>query len=344
MRKQLIFLSICFGCMLDSIAHDESAISVAPLPTAASEELRRSIENWPHEKAVAASIPPATEMEWLAKIQDVEERGLSAVEDMLDEYPVDVVSDKISAIDVYRVTPHVVSKRNRKKIFLHLHGGAYVFGGGKGSISEAILIASRVGIPVLSVDYRMPPFSPFPAAVEDVVSVYKKLLESYDARSIAIGGTSAGGGLALAATQQIRDLLLPMPGAVFAGTPWADLTKTGDTLYTNEGLDRILITYDGLLGAAAKLYAGKHNLKNPLVSPIYGEFDLFPPVILFSGTRDLFLSDVARTHRKLRAAGVIAELHVYEGMSHAGYLIATETPESENLFLEVSEFLERHLE
>ena len=190
----------------------------------------------------------------------------------------------------------------------------------------------------------MPPEHPFPAAVEDVVSVYKHLLESRSAKSIAIGGTSAGGGLSLAAVHRFIALGLDVPGAIYAGTPWADLTKTSDSLFTNEGLDRILVTYDGFLGAAARLYADGHDMKDPLISPVYGDFEGFPPTYLITGTRDMFLSDTARTHRKLRAAGVVADLHVYEGVAHADYLILVGSPESEDVFAEVSAFFKKHLE
>ncbi len=161
-----------------------------------------------------------------------------------------------------------------------------------------MVIASQVKIPVLSIDYRMPPEHPFPGAVQDVVAVYKHLLKTRHARSIALGGSSAGGGLALASTHKLIELGLDIPAALFAGTPWADLTKTGDSHYTNEGIDRILVTYDGLLADAAKLFAGDHDMKNPLISPVYGDFTGFFPTYLVTGTRDLFLSDVVRTHRK----------------------------------------------
>ena len=85
-------------------------------------------------------------------------------------------------------------------------------------------------------------------------------------------------------------------------------------------------------------------MKDPLISPVYGDFTGFPPTILVSGTRDLLLSDVSRTHRKMRAAGVTADLHVYEGMSHAGYVIFTETPDAKVFYRELREFVEKHLE
>lgn len=105
----------------------------------------------------------------------------------------------------------------------------------------------------------------------------------------------------------------PLPSAVYAGTPWADLTKTGDTLNTNEGVDRILVTYQGFLEAAANLYAGNERLTHPSISPLYGNFDGFPPTFLISGTRDMFLSDTVRVNRKLRDAKVRTQLEVSKG-------------------------------
>ena len=160
---------------------------------------------------------------------------------------------------------------------------------------------------------------------------------------IAMGGTSAGGGLTLATVHRLKSLGYPLPGVLYLGTPWADLTKTGDTQFTNENLDRVLVTYDNTLGAAARLYAGMDSLTHPLISPVYGGFDGFPPTILTSGTRDLFLSDVVRVHRKMRAAGVVADLHVYEAMSHAGYIVSPQTPESKDMYREVGAFFRRYL-
>ena len=205
------------------------------------------------------------------------------------------------------------------------------------------MIATSAGIPVLSIDYRMPPEHPFPAAVDDVVAVYRAVLKDHEASTLAIGGTSAGGGLALASVHQFKALGLPVPGVIYAGTPWADLTKTGDTLYTNEGIDRVLVTYDGSLGGAARLYADGHDLRDPLLSPVYGDFSGFPPTYLVTGTRDMFLSDTARTHRKLRAAGVEADLNVYEALSHAGYAFVTGSTEQLQVYGELAAFLTRHL-
>jgi monoterpene epsilon-lactone hydrolase len=341
----LIGTFICFNSASIATGQEPSENSQAiPIPAAASEELQAAIRDWPRPDSSAMPDVPANDTEWLANIEQSDEQRASGVPLMLEQVPVEVVQDQLAGVKVHRVTPAQVSPANEKRLFLYVHGGAYVYGNGDAGIVEAILIANRIGIPVLSVDYRMPPKHPFPAAVDDVIAVYKDLLNSRSAKSIIIGGTSSGGGLVLAAVHQYRNLNLPIPGAIYAGTPWADLTKTGDTLSTNEGLDRVLVTYDGLLSAAARLYAGKHDMKDPLISPVYGKFDGFPPTILITGTRDLFLSDVARTHRKLRKAGVVADLHVYEGMSHAGYLVSPGTPESLDMYSELGDFIGRYLD
>jgi epsilon-lactone hydrolase len=136
---------------------------------------------------------------------------------------------------------------------------------------------------------------------------------------------------------------LPLPGAIAPGTPWSDIAKVGDTYETNEWVDNILVTWDGWLGRAAKLYANGTDLKNPYISPIYGDFSGFPPAILTSGTRDLFLSNTVRTHRKLRRAGVEADLNVYEGQSHAQYGFDPSAPETKEAFTDIANFFDRHL-
>ena len=315
-----------------------------PIPAGASEELKLSIDTWPQPDMTKYRMSPASEAEWQAVI----ERGNAIERVRIAKWPttlkVKIDRRTIGSVKIAYLTPAVITEKNRNRLFIHLHGGAYVIGGGDAGLGEGLMIANRLGIPVISIDYRMPPVHPYPAAVNDVVSVYKHLLESRDPGTMMIGGTSAGGGLALASVHKFRQIELPFPGAVYAGTAWADLTKTGDTLYTLEGIDRGMVTYDGYLEGAAKLYAADHDMKSPLISPVYGNFEGFPPTLLITGTRDLFLSDVVRTHRKLRAADVNSDLHVYEGMAHGDYLYFIDTPETSDVFRELENFLEKHLE
>ena len=160
---------------------------------------------------------------------------------------------------------------------------------------------------------------------------------------MAIFGTSTGGGMTLAMVLRAIKEGLPLPAAIAPGTPWSDITETGDTYMANEMLDNVLVSYSGWLGDAAKLYANGTDLKDPQLSPIYGDFNGFPPAILTSGTRDLFLSNTVRTHRKLRRAGVEAELQVFEGMSHAQYKFDPFAPETKETFTEIARFFDKHL-
>ncbi len=313
-----------------------------PPPAGASAELRASIASTP-QPDVAAGRAFATDINWDTIIAArANERAIDLAQ-LGNTLALTIEADEIAGVPVYDVTPKRIDPAFEGALFLYVHGGAYVFGGGTASVGEAAIIASRAGIRTISVDYRMPPAHPFPAALEDTLAVYKEVVEDVSASAVAIGGTSAGGGLALAAVHQFKTLGLELPGAIYAGTPWADLTKTGDTLFTNEGIDRVLVTYDGLLGAAARLYAGGRDLKDPLLSPVYGDFTGFPATYLVTGTRDMFLSDTARTHRRLRESGVVAELNVYEGLSHAGYAFVQPSPEFAAVYGEMKAFLATHL-
>ena len=195
---------------------------------------------------------------------------------------------------------------------------------------------------VVYADYRLAPDFPYPAAIDDAVSVYRGLLETTPAERIGVFGTSTGGAMTLILTLRARAEGLPLPAAIAPGTPWTDLTKTGDSYFVNEGVDNVLISYDGWLSEAARVYAGGHDLKDPMLSPVYGDVSNFPPTLLTSGTRDLFLSNTVRMHLKLRQAGVPADLIVFEGLSHAQYHMAL-MPEATFHFTELGRFFGRNL-
>ncbi len=316
-----------------------------PAPAAASEVLRESIADTPQPN-VAEHIRTttlATKEEWIQTIRTLNASNMQRTEALPERRSVTIKEAEVAGVTVRTVTPANIDPANENRLFVHVHGGAYVIGAGKAGLAEAIVIAYRAKIPVMSIDYRMPPEHPFPAAIDDVVAVWRGLLRERPAKSMGLGGTSAGGGLTLASNLRFIQLGLETPGALWVGTPWADLTKTGDSQFTNEGIDRNLVAYDGLLEGAAKIYAGGRDLKTPLISPVYGDFKGFPPTYLVTGTRDLFLSDTVRVHRKMRVAGVVAELNVYEGVSHGEYMFP-DTPEMRQTFGELGAFLLRHLE
>lgn len=185
-------------------------------------------------------------------------------------------------------------------------------------------------------DYRMPPLHPYPAAVDDGLAVYRALLELRDAADIFVGGASAGGNLAAALLLRARDEGLPMPAALVLPTPLVDLTESGDTFQTLDGV------HGGLRSQLPVnlLYANGHDLAEPSLSPLFADLTGFPPTFLSSGTRDLLLSNTVRMHRRLLAAGVEAELHVFEAMPHGGF--GGSAPEDAELDAAMNGFLDKH--
>jgi acetyl esterase/lipase len=136
---------------------------------------------------------------------------------------------------------------------------------------------------------------------------------------------------------------LPLPAAIAPGTPMSDFTNAGDSFETNAMLDNVLVAPNAVCDAAARIYANGHDLKDPMLSPIYGDMSGFPPAILTTGTRDLLLSSTVRMHRKLRQAGVEALLQVYEAQSHAQFMRDTSAPETKEAFEEIAQFFDQHL-
>ncbi len=315
-----------------------------PLPSCISDELKNRLKEINQPNVEARRIfKSKTKQEWKKIVQKSKQVGAYGIKDFAKKYNVTITKNIIEGIDTYNLMPVSLEKENSNQLFIYLHGGAYIFGGGLSGLSEAILIASRTQMPVIAIDYRMPPNFPFPTAIEDVVSVYKSFITSHSPASIAMGGSSSGGGLTLAVVHKLKELNIELPAALFVGTPWSDLTKTGDSLYVNEGIDRKIVTYDGFITAAAKLYANGHDFKDQGLSPVNGDFSNFPPTMLVTGTRDLFLSFTVRVHRKMKAAGVIADLNVYEGLSHVEYFVVPEAPESIEVYSELEKFLNQHL-
>ncbi len=315
-----------------------------PASAGASDVMADSIRNTPAPDAEAIrQLIPRSEAEWVAAVEKRNEWNRANVPMLADQLSVTFEQEHIGGVDTFRVMPPEIDRRHQDHLFIYVHGGGYVLNAGEAGLPEAMLIAARTKMPVLSIDYRMPPQHPFPAGLDDVLAVWEHVLATHSATSVALGGVSAGSGLVLAAVHKLIGAGHQTPGALYAGTPWSDLTRTGDSYYTNEGVDRLLVTYDGILASAARLYAGSHDLTDPLISPIYGDFTGFPPTFLVTGTRDLFLSNTVRAHTKLRAAGVTADLLVFEGVSHGDYALEATSPESLLTYAELNSFLLQHL-
>lgn len=318
----------------------EAALRNIPVLDTTSPELRSLIEAPPFP---FWNLHPRTTTEWKTFVQAVADMGAASLPGLREHMGVSVSSGIMAGIPVFTVTPSSLPPENTDRILLHFHGGGYVLNPGEAGTQEAILMAGIGGFRVISVDYRMAPDFPYPAALDDAVAVYRELLKTVSADRIGVFGTSTGGGMTLALALRAKAENLPLPAALAPGTPWTDLSKTGDSYHVNEGVDNILVSYDGWLGDAAEIYAAGRDLKDPFLSPVYGDVTGFPPTLLTTGTRDLFLSNTVRMHLKLRQAGISADLIVFEGMAHAQYHMNPDMPETLFHFSELGKFFRNNL-
>jgi len=312
-----------------------------PLPFGVSPEMTEIVTERRHHTGLPV---PTTIEAWLELQKGFDLAGDELGRQAAKHNGVTYEVQEIAGVRTYIVTPKKINERFADRVFVHAHGGAFVFGGGDSVLREAVWAAHGLGVKVVSVDYRRPPLYPFPAAINDVIAVWQAVTKDQSAAKTALFGTSAGGNIALATVLKLKELDKPLPGAVFAGTPATDLENVTDTWYTLEGLDP-LGPRKPLLQATFDLYAGGEVVSNPILSPVNGDLKGFPPTILISGTRDLLLSDTVRMHRALRKADVEADLHVYDGQTHADFLqnLTRYVPECEDAQRELFKFFDKHL-
>ena len=304
----------------------------------------------PELQALIAAPPPPT---WNVKPKNVDEwhqlvaagaaRATAPLADARKRLGVTLEPTTIAGVKASILMPEKIAPENANRLLIHFHGGAYVLNPGEAGTREGMIMAAYGHAKVISVDYRLAPDNPYPAAIDDAIAVYKELIKTVPPRNIGVFGTSTGGGITMALMLRARQEGVPLPGAIAPGSPWVDITKTGDTYFTNELVDNFQVGYEGFLEGSAEIYANGHDMKDPMLSPVYGDLRGFPPTFITTGTRDLFLSLAARTHRKLRQAGVVAELQVFEGVSHAQYSLNPFVPETKECFEEIQRFFDRHL-
>jgi len=228
------------------------------------------------------------------------------------------------------------------RVILQLHGGGYI-GPMKNIYRDFAKLYSRysMGADVLTVDYRVAPEHPYPAALEDALDAYRWLIQErrYKAKNIIVAGDSAGGGLAFAMVMYLRDHRLPLPGGIIGMSPWGDLTCSGESYETNYSRDpQFGNTTDNLLHDSA--YIGDADPRDPYLSPVFGEFWGMPPVLMQVGSEEVLLSDTLRVADKLRMTKGKLRVSVYDGMFHVFQMAMRLIPESREAWEEVGAFLQ----
>jgi acetyl esterase/lipase len=289
----------------DGTAHIKRVI---PMPATVSPEAQKWLESLTEHPS-----RPQTLAERRAATDKWRERDSAEARKL---FPVIVEERMIAGTRTDVITPSYFPAQNRKRVLINLHGGG--FNSDSGSLIEGIPIASLAQTQVVSVYYRLAPENPFPAAVDDVVAVYKELLKEYKPGSIGIFGTSAGAILTGEVAVKLKQSGVALPGALGMFSTLADFAHGGESqsLFTLEGLPGVLEPPDPTR-AHGDPYPGDADRKDPVLSPLYADLHGFPPSLLVTSTRDLLLSNTAIFHRALLNAGNESQLVVYEALPHA---------------------------
>jgi epsilon-lactone hydrolase len=276
----------------------------------------------------------------------------SALTRTLTLYPVTSTDVTISGVAAREILPKDgVSKENRRRVLIELHGGGFQGGWDLIDKMEAAPVASIGGLRVVSVNYREGPRFRFPSASEDVAAVYKELLKNYSAENIGLYGASAGGVLVAEAIAWFQKEHLPRPGAAAILSASAGGWAGGDSTYLSQPLMGMApvnpksFKHPEVFNVGDTAYFIDADFKNPLVAPIVSPAVLaqFPPTIILTSTRAVDMSPAVYTHTQLVKQGVDADLHVWEGLPHGFMVNEPDFPESKDAWGVVVKFFDKHL-
>ncbi len=219
----------------------------------------------------------------------------------------------VGSIPIEWIRPH--QNHSKETILLYCHGGGYVTGCMKYSRSLTAKLAHAANRELISFDYSLAPEHPYPAALEEAEAVWNHLLYlGYGSKNIIVAGDSAGGNLALALTLRLKEQKRKLPGGLLLFSPWTDMTCSGESYQSRMEVDPILD--EAYIKDAVAAYANGQNLKNPLISPLFGNFDGFPPVLLETGDNEILLSDSTSLYKAMKKADVPVKMKLYPGMWH----------------------------
>jgi monoterpene epsilon-lactone hydrolase len=280
---------------------------VVPVPEDLSPEAQKSLS-----RPEPDQVPPESLEE---RRKHTDEYTARAKQEWLKICPVDTKDQVIDGVPTHIVTPQNMPMSSHNRILLNLHGGG--FNSDSGSWTESIPIAFYTKVKVVAVLYRLAPEHPFPAAVDDAVTVYKALLKVYDPQHIVIYGTSAGAILTAEVAVKLKELKLPQPAALGIFSGMGDFARAGDSIamYALRGLSGHLDPPQP--GAHDPFYAASTDPKDPVLSPIYADLKGLPPTLFVTSGRDLLLSGTANLERAYLHAGVDAHMVLFDALPHA---------------------------
>ncbi|MEO8721932.1 MAG: alpha/beta hydrolase fold domain-containing protein [Sphingobium sp.] len=328
-----------------------------PLSSNMSEEARKAFLDMAQKPFQPEWMNPDSQIDILRALDEADLKPVVAK--ARARYDVKIVDRQIGNVSTREVTPAAgVTGSKRKRVLIELHGGGFFTGAGGQALLESVPLAALGGYKIIAVDYRQGPEHRYPAATDDVLTVYRALLREYAPRDIGIYGCSAGGSLTAMAIATIAQQGLPRPGAIgilsasaFAGflePPAAVGAWGGDSRFTAPVLGgeppQSLGNEPPPFPKVALRYLEGVDLSGPLVSPGNHPDVLakFPPTLVLTGTRGFDMSAAIQTHRNLLKAGATAQLNIWDGMGHC-FFSDPDLPESKEAFTVMAKFFDRWL-
>ena len=262
--------------------------------------------------------------------------------DMITAFPlpdgVSVKRDELGGVPVVTVEPPNVDPSS---VILYFHGGAYVIGSAADAAGLAADVARRSGALAISVEYRLAPEHPFPAAVDDAVAAYRALLgRGVPSSRIAFVGESAGGGLVAAALVALKENDLPQPSSAAVFSPWTDLTVSGASATSKAERDPSLTPQ--ALRTRARDYMGERDPATPLASPIHADLTGLPPLLIQAGSHEILLDDAVRLAARAAEHDVSVDLQIWPGVPHVFQSFAAILDDADQALDAAAGFLKRH--
>jgi len=237
---------------------------------------------------------------------------------------------------------HLPSDVAPRRTILHLHGGAFIAGHPRSFRPFGAWLAARARAKLLTLDYRLAPEHPFPAALEDAVAAVRALYAlGTDPRSLGLVGDSAGGGLVLATLLALRDAGDPLPAAAALLSPLTDLAGTGESIHKNAATEVMLSPKHRV--EIARLYAGQHPVEHPLISPLYADLHGLPSLLIHASEDEILFDDARRIAERAHAANVAVEFTIFPEMMHDFHQMVPLTPESRHAVRGVAAYFARRV-
>ena len=231
---------------------------------------------------------------------------------------------------------------NKNRIFLFMHGGGYYRGSVAATRATVARISAEAKVKCLSIEYRLAPEHPYPAAIDDTYSAYQWLInEGISPKHIIVSGQSAGGGLCLALLLKIKENNISQPLGAVALSPWTDLSQSGKTMIKNEKIDPVI--NKKYLDRFAKLYFPDLKNMSHLASPIIGDLSGLPDILIQVGSAETMLDDSTRFYKKAKKANVNVKLEIWEDMFHGWHSNAHVLKDAENAIISIGNFCRKLL-